>query len=586
MTAEPVRAVPDVLARLESAFAAFATGFDNGQYDLWLGSGISRDRVPPVEELLARVLEHLRSNIASDEADDEYRVALNEILRLASLTDQELASIDFSSPVDEWSSKDRIVSVLITKYSRVLDVPVGDDKPEDYLVWSALDVADTYGAPELKPDVEHYCIAVLMLEGLVTTAITANWDGLLEQALEELTPSYGAVVRVAVEPEDFRDAGERIKVIKVHGCAVRARGNEIGFRSSIVARHSQISTWTQQPGNQLMRKELEVQFSTRLTLMVGLSAQDENFHTMFATAAQDLPRAWPATPPAVVLSEERVEPYHQSVLRTTYGSTYQGNGNAIKDSALLGAYGKPLLLALVLSSLTQKLSFLIEHELLSVWGAAGVAQLQDDLRTLRDLVAGQAAAGAAETRGYEATVEAQREFIARLIDVTNFALSVFRTGRPPTPDSGRYEPLSDRPSAKAILNPDYPAKQFGRLGVALSLIGRGLASGEWSAVPGSSRAAGNGVIQLVANDRNARIFFVRDMATLTYLELEGVFDDEDPDVLVVIADKEPAAQTRSPRPRFGRDGKSGAGRFSVESSIAETGAVDDLYEAFKLASGF
>ncbi|WP_157544373.1 SIR2 family protein [Microbacterium sp. PAMC 28756] len=586
MTAEPVRAVPGVLARFESTFAAFAAGFDEGQYVLWLGSGISRDRVPSVDELLARVLEHLRSNAVGDDADGEFRVALDEVLRLASLTPTELESIDFSVPVQDWPLKDRITSVLVTKYSRVLDVAVGDDKPDDYLIWTALGVADTYGSPDLMPDVEHYCIAILMLEGLVATAITANWDGLLERALDELTSSYGAAVRVAVKPEDFRTAARRIEVIKIHGCAVRAREDEAAYRGAVVARHSQISAWTQQPGNQLMRKELEVQFSTRLTLMIGLSAQDENFHTMFATAAQDLPRSWPASPPAVVLSEEHVEPYHQSVLKTTYGSTYQGNGGAIKDSALLGAYGKPLLLALVLSSLAQKLSFLIEYEIQSAWGHGDVARLQADLRRLRDLVASHADPDAPETLGYEATLGFQRKFVADLIEVSNFVLTVFRTGRAPAPGSGRYEPLSDRPSAQAVLNPDYPAKQFGRLGVALSLIGRGLASGEWSAVPGTSQAAGDGVIQLVASDRKARVFFVRDSVALTQLELEGLFDDDDPDVLVVLADEEPAPQTRSPRPRFGRDGKSSAGRFSMASSIAETGSADDLYEAFKLASGF
>ncbi|MBW4033645.1 MAG: hypothetical protein HIU88_13455, partial [Acidobacteria bacterium] len=200
MSAEPVKAVPDVLARFGSTFAAFAAGFDEGQYVLWLGSGISRDRVPSVDQLLARVLEHLRSNIVSNEAGGEYRVALDEVLRLASLTPQELESIDFSTPVEDWPLRDRITSVLVSKYSRVLDVAVGDDRPDDYLVWTALDVADTYGSSDLRPDVEHYCIAILMLEGLVATAITANWDGLLERALDELTPSYGAVVRVAVKP--------------------------------------------------------------------------------------------------------------------------------------------------------------------------------------------------------------------------------------------------------------------------------------------------------------------------------------------------------------------------------------------------
>ncbi|SDM94616.1 SIR2-like domain-containing protein [Cryobacterium flavum] len=586
MTVEPARTVAAVLERFGSNFSAFSSAFNEGQYVLWLGSGISRERVPNVGELIGRVVEHLRFNIVEGKPGCEYRTALDDVMRLAGLMPEELASIDFSIVVDEWPLKARVISVLVTNYARVLDVLVGDDNPDDYLVWTGLDVPNTYGSPDLEPDVEHYCIAILMLEGLVETAVTANWDGLLETALNELTPAYGSLVRVAVSPDDFRVVGRRLEVIKVHGCAVRARDGEPESRNALVARHSQISAWTEQPKNRLMRKQLELRYAARLTLMIGLSAQDENFHTVFAAAAQDLARSWPISPPAVVLSEERLESYHQSVLRTTYGPTFEGNGTAIKDSSLLGAYGKPVLLALVLSSLTDKLSFLIGREIESIWGSAAVKQFQTDLLGLRDLAASHADPFDPTALKYPEILEFQREFAARLIDVANLALAVFRTGRMPTPGGGRYEPLSDRPAAQAVLNADFPSKQFGRFGVALALIGRGLTSGQWSAVPGDSRAAGDGVVRLVTSQRSARVFFVKDATTLTQLELEGSFDDSEGDALIVIADAEPPAQTRSPKSRFGRDGKVSAGRFSVASNITNTDSTDDLYEAFKLAGGF
>ena len=586
MTAEPLRTVPAVLERFGSTFSAFTAAFNEGQYVLWLGSGISRDRVPNVNALLKRVIEHLRSNIVDGDTDCEYRAALDEVLRLAGLTGEELKSIDFSIAVEGWPLRDRIIPALVTNYSRVLDVLVGDTNPDDYLVWTGLDVPNTYGAPDLEPDVEHYCIAILMLEGLVASAVTANWDGLLEKALGELTPAFGSLVRVAVKPDDFRIVGPRIEVIKFHGCAVRARDEESEYRDLLIARESQISGWTEQPENRSMRKHLEVLYTDRLTLMLGLSAQDANLHTVFAGAIQDLARPWPTSSPAVVLSEEHLESYHRNLLKITYGSNHQGNASAIAQSALLGAYGKPTLLALVLSSLTEKLSFLIEHEIESVWGSAAVRQLQTDLLGLRDLAAKNADPEDPEALERSAILEFQREFAARLIDVAKLALTVFRTGRMPTAGGGRYEPLSDRPVAQAVLNADFPSRQFGRLGVVLALIGRGLASGQWSAVPGDSRAVGDGVVRLVTSQRTARVFFVKDATTSTQLELEGSFDDSDGDVLIVVADEEPPAQTRSPRSRFGRDGKASAGRFSVASSIADTASADDLYEAFKLASGF
>lgn len=554
---------------------------------LWLGSGISRDRVKNVADLLTSVVEHLRSNVDQSKESCEYRTALDEVLRLAGLNREELDSVDVSTEFKSWPLRERIVSTLITNYSKVLDVPVGDDNPDDYLVWTALDVSNTYGSPELLPDVEHYCIAILMLEGLISSAVTANWDGLLEKALAELTPAFGSLVRVAVRPEDFRNNGPHLEIIKFHGCAVRARESEDEYRPLLVARESQISRWTEQPENRSMRKHLEVLYTDHLTLMLGLSAQDANLHTVFAGAIQDLARPWPASPPPVVLSEEQLAAYHRNLLRITYGPNHQGNSAAIAQSALLGAYGKPTLLALVLSSLTEKLCVWVAHAVNDVWGTQAVQQLQGDLLALRDLAAAHADPEDPAALTDEERLEFQRSFAARIIDLMNLALTVFRTGRVPTPPrSGRYTPLSDRPAAQAVLNPDFPGMQFGRLGVALALVGRGLASARLSIVPGDSRWASDGIVRLVTPQRNTHVFFVRDSVALTQLELEDSLSQANDDALIVIADEEPPAQTRSPRTRFGRDGKAGVGRFSIASGIAETSSPDELYEAFKLAGGF
>lgn len=586
MKCGPARTVVDVLEKFGTAFSAFNTAFNEGQYVFWLGSGISRDRVKNVAELLTMVVEHLRVNIDISHDDCEYRTALNDVLRLSALRREELETLDFSTAFTSWPLHERIVSTLVTNYSKVLDVLVGDSNPDDYLVWTALDVPNTYGAPDLVPDVEHYCVAILMLEGLVSSAVTTNWDGLLEKALVELTPSFESRVRVAVKPDDFRNAGPMIEVIKFHGCAVRARDSQDEYRQLLVARESQISRWTEQPENRSMRKHLEVLYTDRLTLMLGLSAQDANLHTMFASAIQDLARPWPASPPPVVLSEEQLEAYHRNLLRITYGPNHQGNASAIAESALLGAYGKPTLLALVLASLTEKLSSWGQPEVKDTWGAAAVQQLQDDLRRLRDLIAIQADPPTSDAVTYEERLGHQRAFAARIVDVVNLALAVFRTGQIPAPQSGRYEPLSVRPAAQAVLDPDFPARQFGRLGVALSLIGRGLASGQWSASPGDSRLPQDGILRLVTSERDTRVFFVKDSGALTKLEVDAAFDVGNPDVLIVMADEEPPAQTRSPRGRFGRDGKPEAGRFSVASCVAGTASPDELYEAFKLAGGF
>jgi hypothetical protein len=584
MAAGPARTVEDTLALFESTFSEFADAFHEGQYVLWLGSGISRDRVPSVDVLLERVIEHLRLR-AEAEPSRGYHAALSEVLGLACLTRDELDSIDFASAVHTWPLRDRIVATLVSQYSRVLDVPVGDDSPEDYLVWTGLDVPNTYGSPDLEPDVEHYCIALLMLEGLVASAVSANWDGLIEKALAELMPASDSLVRVAVKAEDFRIGRRPIDVLKFHGCAVRARSDEVGYRGLLIARQSQISGWTVRPEHAPMRQHLETLYRDRPTLMVGLSAQDANLHTVFAGAIQDLARPWPASPPAVVLSEERLEAHHRHVLKLTYGNDYLEHAEPIVQSALLGAYAKPTLLALLLSSLTDKLSFLVAHSLKDTWGSTEADLLKGGLLLLRDSVASHADPSGGETREHEINAEVQRGYLARFIDTAHFVLTVFRTGRAPSASDGRYRPLSDRPVAESVLGADFPADEFGRLGVALSLIGRGLAAGDWSVAPGDRGDPSSGVLCLTTGKRSTPVFFVKDAATLLKLELDESLIAGDECGLIVIADEEPPESPRSSATRYGRGGRQGAARFSVAANIAEAASADDLFEAFRLAGG-
>jgi hypothetical protein len=562
-----------VLTRFDTTFAGFANAFHRGEYTLWLGSGISRDKVDNVSDLLERLVELLRSSIDTNDEACAYRTALQDVLDLASLTPEELESLDYSAPVVEWPLRLRIIGVLVNHYSKVLDVRVGEDKDDDYLVWTGLDVSNTYGSADLEPDVEHYCIAVLMLEGLVGSAVTANWDGLLEKAIMDLSPAFDAIARVVVRPEDFRQPTRRIEIIKFHGCAVRAVDNEALYRPLLVARESQISGWTAQPENQSMRQHLEVLYTDRPTLMIGLSAQDANLQTVFANAVQSLARPWPASPPAIVLSEEELKAYHRNLLSLTYGSNYAGNATPIAESALLGSFGKPTLLALVLHSLTAKLTFLMDNVVGASWDSHNKSRLTKALVDLRDAAAHEA--------------DADRwAFLTGFIGTMSLMLNIFRTGHPPNASDHDYIPLSDRPVTQAIHSIDYPGDAFGWLGVAISLVGRGHTSGHWSVLPGRRDAPGEGVIRLIKGGHDARVFFVKDSRTWTALELSGLIDSNDANIFIVSAEEEPPAPSRSPRPRFGRSGKVGAAHFSIAASMGDIASADDLYEAFKLAGGF
>ena len=579
MSSLPVRTVVGVLAGFERGFSEFAGSFTAGNYVLWLGSGISREVVPNVQELLVRVLEMLRTNIDHANAESPYLVALEEALALAGLSEREIDAIDLAVPVASWSDCGEIAWRLSSRYAEVLDIPVSG-QPADYLVWSGLDVPGTYGDPALEPDVEHFSIALLILEGVVGSAVTANWDGLIEKALAALTDRPDAIIRLIVRGEDFRQSNRRAEVIKFHGCAVRAREDEATYRALLVARQQQISGWTERRENGVMRKHLENLYTDRPSLVIGLSVQDANMHTMIARSIEDLPRQWPHTPPAIVLAEEQLQSHHRQVLQMTYGSAEYGDHSAeINGSAILGSYAKPTLLALLLWTLTDKLLVLLSSLPINPgWSETQNDRLRLDLRRVRDNVAASADPN-------------NRAFLCQLVELSILMLGIFRGGRAPDGGAASYEPLSDRPIRDALQNPDFPAAAFGRLAVAISLLGRGHSAGDWSLLPGTTEAPEEGVLRLAAPPESSarwevRVFLVKDSSAAITLTVGGLADEDDPSTLIVIAEREPTSAIRSPRPRYGRVGATGAGRVSIQDLCEAADSADDLYAAFKLAGGF
>lgn len=573
MTRSPVRRVSEVLVGFENGFSEFARSFLEGDYVLWLGSGISREVVPNVADLLSRVLEMLRTHVDPANPACPHKAALEEALGLSNVSKDVINAVDFGAPVASWPARDDIVRQLSSKYSEVLDIPVLG-QPNDYLVWSGLDVPNTYGDPAIEPDVEHYCIALLMLEGVVIRAVTANWDGLIERALAALTRAPDSVARVIVRSEDFRQGFRRTELIKFHGCAVRARENEDEYRGLLVARHQQISGWTEHAENRVMRSHLELLYTDHPSLVIGLSLQDANLHTMIARSIEDLKRPWPHTPPAVVLAEEELQPHHRYVLQATYRAAYETHAAEINDSALLGSYAKPTLLGLVLWTLGEKLMTVLECLPKKVsWGTAQVERIRDDLRDLRDVL------------GSQADLD-NRVFVAQSIELVTLVLSVFRTGRAPDSIGANYEPLSDRPIRDALQNPDFPAAAFGRLAIAIALCARGHRTGDWTLLPGEVAAAEKGVVRLASTTREVRAFIVKDAPVAVMLTMDGLVDEDDVNTLIVVADREPPPSVRSSRSRYGRVGRLRACRVSIEELYSTAGSADELYESFKLAGGF
>lgn len=568
MTTMPRTTVVDVLSCLEDEFAAFAEGFCRGEYLLWLGSGISRDVVPAVPMLLQRMLEFLRAKIDPGDPDCRFRAALEEVLDVGGVPAAVRADFDLGIPVDDWADIEDVVGRLVDRYSDVLNVQVRGEA-EDFLVWVGLDVATVYGDAGLQPDVEHLCVAILMLEGVVRSAPTTNWDGLVEAAMQKLTGDADRFLRVIVAPADFREPELQAQLVKFHGCAVRAAADEGEYRGRLIARKAQISGWTTKPENQLMKTRLEYLFATRSAFVVGLSGQDANIHTVLHQASQNLVRTWPASPPAVVFAEERLHYHHKHVLQVTYGDSYPANADPIAESALLGAFAKPALVGLVLFTLTDKLCALISYVKVPSLSQADLERFQTDLRGLRDVVSSWADTDPGA-------------FVEAMVSLMTLALMVFRTGKVPDASHILYQPFSIAPISAAVQNPDFPAAALGRLAMVVALLGRGLAEGTWTLGLGSPSRPGEGVFRVTTGHRTSRVFVVGGTRRLSQLELDGVVDLNDDFVLIVQAEAAQPPSTRSPRAHYGRTGAAGARMIDLEDLGATVSSADEFFEAFRL----
>lgn len=567
--------VVGTLESLDGCSNAVASAVAQGGYVFWLGSGLSRSVVPDVRELLMRVLSFLQQRVDHANENCRFKRALNEIFDISNIPQAARDGINLTTAVKSWPDINDLVERLVDQYAKVLDVTVDDEQP-DFLLWEGVDVASTYGSPGLEPAAEHLCLAILVLEGVVGSVVSANWDGLLESAIERLTDEVGGgtFLRIVVREEDFRKPEKRCNLIKFHGCAVKAAADPETYRSLLIARQSQISSWNAEQAHPVVRTHLEHLTATKAALVIGLSVQDANLHTILSQASANLPRSWPTDPPAMVFALKTLGAEQRNVLKITYSvESYQENRQVIEKAALLGAYAQPLLLSLVLYTLADKLCSLIRLVLPTDWDDETARTLEDGARSLRNAVADS-------VDDDDASV-----FVHRLITAIGMVLSTFRTGSMPDSGSHDYQPLTVHPIKQAMSDPNVVGTgALGFLAVAASLLGRGVAEGLWCLRAGDVNQPNNGVCTVESVSGLSRVFIVQDSSVLSRLEGSGHVVMSDSDVLVIHAEKIPERQARSPKGRYGRTGMQPAREVAIESIINASADPDGLLKSFRETS--
>ncbi len=558
--------IGESLALLDGEFSEFAQGLANDSYAIWLGAGISLSKVPGLVDVAEGVLEHLRAKVDPANDNCQFKRSLDRIIGLVNLSADDRKEVDYTKPVAQWRDRERITKSLTGVYARMLDQhPQGE--PADYLVWNGIGVVARYADPAISPGSEHLGLAGLIMEGVVSDAVSANWDGLVEKAVALLAGAGLGVMQVRVLPEDVKDNTARARLYKFHGCAVLAGKDEAHYRERLVGRASQIHGWAEKAENKVIAAKLVDLAVSKSTLMLGLSTQDTNIQSIFVVAQANLPSHFPTHPPSVILSEQDVGADQLSLLQNFYKLDYEGKAADIEKASLLKSYGQSLLPALWLHVFTAKLEALV------ALGAAGLSdaarqELKTDLRGLRDA----AAAGV--------PLEENEAFMLKALAWTGRATSFFRDGKKLEAASGVYTPLSINSIAKTLADPTVESSGLAQLALGLALIGRGRAAGHWMLSLSDPADAKAGAVKVAGPVRSAEIFFAANAQAAAKLIAAG-HASEDDEAIILHSHEVPARSARHPTAPPGRTLRRGRREFSLAALAQGETDLDRLMQRFQ-----
>lgn len=557
--------VLQTLELLDNDFPQFAQGVADGRYVFWLGSGISRSRFPMLGDLVIKVLEYLRSRIDQNNSECPYREALGRAFNVAVLNEDERKLIDYTLPVSDWPIAEVLRQRLSSQYALFLNIDVAGEA-DDLLVWEGIDVVGTYANPDVDPSAEHFALAALIREGLVSELASANWDGLVEKAVEETSAGVCAI-DVCVRSEDLQESEHRAKLIKFHGCAVRAAQNSETYRQYIVGRQVQIDTWRDEPRNQGVVQHLVTTIMENPTLMLGLSAQDFNIRGLFSQAQNQLAWSWPGERPACVFSNSEIGEDQRALLGNVFREHYSGQARSeIQNGTLVRSYASKLLPALLLYGLERKLTRL--STMLPISISADLREwVEARIVSLRNLIAADCD-------------EDTLSFVLSLTRQITAYKSLLIEGRIPA-DPMKFEPLTET-SVRNIEDSQVTRNSgLPEAAVAAAIIGAGAEIGLWEIDSEPQNGVGPGMISLGMGDRSTPLYVVTDSSAEHHLYSAGHLRDTD-DAIVVHAKPLHDRLQRSPRRLFARASASRIRRASIRTLLENVTNGEGLIERFRL----
>lgn len=558
----------EALALLDGPHSAIVEAIGSAGYTLWLGSGISRGRVIGLsgsDGVIAKLIEFLRAKRTA-EAACKFNMALDTLLNLAGLDATQRGTLDLTAPVSEWPEAQLkpIVGKLWDKYSEVLSIDIAGEA-QDFLLWTGLDFPNTFVHQD--PDLEHLALAVLVLEGVAPELATANWDGLIEGAFVELGYPKEHLA-ITVTGEDLRDApGTVAKLYKFHGCALRAIEDEAVYRPLLIARSGQIGKWKHDKDFTIVREQLRALIQRTRSILVGMSGQDEDIRDMFQKVGGDKPWAW-TVPPAVVFSNDALTQDQKDILEGIYDKAeWAASRGEICTSSLIESYGRPLLPAIVLHILTQKLQVMASDATAPNLGLTDRQRLGKGIAHLRDKAA---EAGQSDLLGLMRHVAAAVARVRHQIEIGESPVGRLK-----------YFPLSGDPVPR--MKDAIALRSTGQreAATALGVIGDVASTGDWTIALDDPDATTSGALRVETVGANARIFFAANDDVISGLLEAGAFTESDTDVVVVCARPLRGRQARGPGGVY-RSLKPQARFIAFGPMLADAANTDDLVQSFRM----
>jgi hypothetical protein len=568
--------VREVLTKFNAEFAQVAHAVENGEFALWVGSGISR-QAPNLGDLIERAFDYIRERAVNPATAATYLPALEEALGLAEIAAAKV-EMQYAQPLAMWPEHNAIIERLWTKYSRVLDIRVPGTDP-DFILWEAIDIRRAFENPA-APAAEHLCIAVLILEGAIQAIASANWDGFIEAAVERLSNGVPGVIQVVVDPDQLRGPAGRARLLKFHGCIVHATREPLVFRRFLTGSYTQIMSWPEAAEFGAMCHTVVGLATAQKTLVLGLSIQDNNLQTLFARARAVHAWPWPCAPaaPAHIFCEDRIQQGQRDVLRMSYGDAYNADPAAVHEATLLRAWGEKVLIALVLRLLADKLARLMELGLVALGKGPIAVAFRPLLETLRDDIATLAVPAPGS--------QDRTAFVNEAIALWSRMLSLFRSGGlPSNPEA--YETLSSFTPNLVAADQNAQTMGLGRLGIALSLLQNGRQAGLWELRGPASNDLTSGTMTARASRPDGvdrPLFVVRSATEAIALKSEGAFANDN--AIVVHADNAwyqmtgSGVSARRMRAAPGRTGHIGETHVSLGDLLARCSDAATLQREF------